>query len=217
MTPVIFTPDNEPYLGRKLLFHFDQMILALMETNSNVAPRTYSMHLNDYQKMAATVIPQAISISLSIRELIRQGYLFGAQVLERPLTERVVILEYLHLFPEEIEKWNRGWKHRDAPALAEMFDKILAMTKDYPNTHGYEVTKPMNSILHGKPDSSCWNMIEFGNGVFGLSPSKITNKPEQCDQLCASILPWLAVIQAMMTFYFPEEKNKDINLENLSS
>jgi hypothetical protein len=206
MTPTIFTPDNEPYLGRELLFHYDQMILALMETNSNVAPRSHNIKLNDFQKMAATVIPQAISIALSIRELIRQGYLFGAQMLERPLTERAVILEYLYFFPKEIEKWNRGWKHGDAPGLAKMFDKILAMTKDYPNTRGHEVTEPMNSMLHGKPDSSRWNMIELSDGVCGLSPSKITSKPEQCDELCASVLPWLAVIQAMMAFYFPEEK-----------
>ena len=24
--PVVFTPDNEPYLGRNLLFHFDRII-----------------------------------------------------------------------------------------------------------------------------------------------------------------------------------------------
>jgi hypothetical protein len=204
MVETIFRPDNEPYLGRELLFHFDQMIIALMETNSKVAPKTHNTHLNDFQKMAAIVIPQAISIALSIRELIRQGYLFGAQVLNRPLIERSVILEYLHFFPNEIEKWNRGWNYGDAPSLAKMFDKILSMTKNDSNTRGHELTEAMNSVLHGKPDSSHWNLIELSDGVFGLAPSKIINKPEQCDELCASVLPWLAVIQAMMTAYFPE-------------
>lgn len=203
----IFRPDNEPYLGRELLFHFDKMIIALMETNSKIAPRTHNTQLNDFQKMASLVIPQAISIALSIRELIRQGYLFGAHVLTRPLIERSVILEYLHFFPNDIEKWNRGWNYYDAPSLAKMLDKILTMTKNGSETRGYELTETMNSLLHGKPDSSHWNMIKIGNGTFGLSPSKIINKPEQCDELCAFVLPWLAVIQAMMTTYFPEKKD----------
>jgi hypothetical protein len=41
---------------------------------------------------------------LSIRELIRQGYLFGAMVLVRPLAERTAILLYLQRKPAEIEK-----------------------------------------------------------------------------------------------------------------
>jgi hypothetical protein len=205
--PTIFTPDNEPYLGRKLLFHFDQMIILCMETNSKIAPRTHSENLNDFQKMASILIPQGISIALSIRELIRQGYLFGAQVLTRPLIERSVILEYLHFFPNEIEKWKRGWNHGDAPSLAKMFEKILSMTKNNSKVCGHELTEAMNSILHGKPDSLHWNLIEIADGVFGLAPSKIINKPEQCDELCATVLPWLVVIQAMMNAYFPEKEN----------
>jgi hypothetical protein len=48
--PVVFTPDNEPYIGRFML--------------------------TDHQNMACQVIAQAISIALSISELIRRGYLF---------------------------------------------------------------------------------------------------------------------------------------------
>ena len=81
------------------------------------------------------------------------------------------------------------------------------MAQNDSNTRGHELTEEMNSILHGKQDSSHWNLIELSDGVFGLAPSKITNKPEQCDELCASVLPWLVVIQAMMTAYFPEKKS----------
>ena len=95
--PVVFTPDNEPYLGRNLLFHFDQIVGSLMEQNASTAPTSHSRVLSDHQRMACQVIPQAISLTLSIRELIRQGYLFGAHVLVRPLVERAAILLYLHL------------------------------------------------------------------------------------------------------------------------
>jgi hypothetical protein len=75
--PVVFTPDNEPYLGRHLLFHFDQIISSAMEQNSVTAPTSHGRSLTDQQHAACQLIPQALSIMLSIRELIRQGYLFG--------------------------------------------------------------------------------------------------------------------------------------------
>lgn len=71
--PVVFTPDNEPYLGRELLFHFDQMISCCLEKNSLVAPETHVMNLNDSQKMACQVIPQSISIALSIKRVDSTG------------------------------------------------------------------------------------------------------------------------------------------------
>jgi hypothetical protein len=102
--PVIFTPGNEPYLGRTLLFHFDQLISSAMEQNSRAAPTSHGRVLSDHQEMACQVIAQALSIALSIRELIRQGYLFGANVLLRALVERAAILLYLHLYPNDIER-----------------------------------------------------------------------------------------------------------------
>ena len=75
---VIFTPDNEPYLGREMLFHFDNAICASLDQSGKIATKTHSLHRTDMQDAACQLIPQSISIALSIRELIRQGYLFGA-------------------------------------------------------------------------------------------------------------------------------------------
>ena len=102
--PVVFTPDNEPYLGRELLFHFDQLIISAMKQNSVIAPTSHGRVLTDHQNMACQVIAQSLSITLSIRELIRQGYLFGAHVLLRALVERAAILLYLNLYPADIEQ-----------------------------------------------------------------------------------------------------------------
>ncbi|MGO9268589.1 MAG: DUF5677 domain-containing protein [Candidatus Binataceae bacterium] len=202
--PVIFTPDNEPYLGRTLLFHFDQLISSAMEQNAVTAPRSHGRVLTDHQNMACQVIAQALSIILSIRELIRQGYLFGAHVLLRPLVERAAILLYLNLYPTDIERWKRGW-HRDAPKLAEMFDKIQAKQQRNPMIAGRDMTATMNSLLHSKPDSAPWNMIPLGETGLGHAVSKILNRPDLCDDLCANAIPWLALVQGMMAVYFPKE------------
>lgn len=203
--PVVFTPDNEPYLGRNLLFHFDQIISSVMEQNSVTAPTTHGRPLIDHQRMACQVIPQALSITLSIRELIRQGYLFGAHVLVRALVERAAILLYLHLYPEEIDRWNRGWHQQDAPGLAKMFDAIQSKQQRDPTVRGRDLTAPMNSLLHAKPDSAPWNLVSMGEKGLGHAVSKILNRPELCDDLCANVIPWVAVVQGMMGAYFPHE------------
>lgn len=206
MAPFVFTPDNEPYLGRKLLFHFDQLIISAMEQNAVTAPTSHGRILTDHQRMACQVIAQALSIALSIRELVRQGYLFGAHVLLRALVERSAILLYLHLHPEEIEKWNRGWHQQDnVPGLAKMFDAIQKKWQHDSPVRGRDITSAMNSLLHAKPDSAPWNLVPLGENEVGHAVTKILNRPELCDDLCANVIPWLAVIQSMMAAYFPHE------------
>jgi len=200
--PVVFTPDNEPYLGRTLLFHFDQIISSVMEQNAVTAPSSHGRALTDHQRMACQVIPQALSITLSIRELIRQGYLFGAHVLLRALVERAAILLDLHLYPEEIDCWNRGWHQQDAPGLAKMLDAIQANQQRDPTIRGRDLTASMNSLLHAKPDSAPWNLVSIGEKGLGHAVSKILNRPELCDDLCANVIPWIAVVQGMMAAYF---------------
>jgi len=203
--PVVFNPGNEPYLGRSLLIHFDNIIISAMEQNSKTAPTTHGRYLTDHQQMACQVISQALSIALSIRELIRQGYLFGGHVLLRPLVERAAILLYLHFYPEEICRWNRGWQQQDAPGLAKMLEAIQSKWPSESPIHGGDLTATMNSLLHAKPDSAPWNLIALGEAGVGHAVSKILNRPDLCDDLCANVIPWIAVIQGMMASYFSNE------------
>jgi hypothetical protein len=76
----IFTPGNEPYLGRELLFQFDNLISSCLALNSKYAPMSHSRPLSGLQRALCILVPQTITLALSIRELIRQGYLFGVGV-----------------------------------------------------------------------------------------------------------------------------------------
>jgi len=204
--PVIFTPENEPYLGRELLLQFDLLISSCLEQNAMIAPKTHQMNLSDAQKMACVVIPQSISIALSIRELIRQRYLFGAKVMIRSLAERAMILLYLKECPEDIEKWKRGWQLDDgAPTLAKMFNVIQDKMKKSNPIRGSEFTKEMNSMVHGKPDSAFANLVSLDTNRAGFAVSKIFNRPDLCDDICAGVLLYFVIIQGMMAFYFLNE------------
>lgn len=116
-----------------------------MEQNAATAPQSHGRALTDQQRMACQVIPQALSIMLSIRELIRQGYLFGAHVLVRSLVERAAILLNHPLHPEEIEKWNRSWHAGDAPGLTKMFDAIQKRQQRDAPVPGRDLTDAMTT------------------------------------------------------------------------
>lgn len=204
--PAVFTPDNEPYLGRELLLRFDQLIVSVLDQNSLTARQTHGVELTDHQRMACIVIPQAVSLALSIRELVRQGYLFGAHVLVRPLVERAVILLYLQAVPADIEKWNRGWHVHDAPSLSKMLDLIQRVANKPDIIRGADLTAAFNSLLHGKPDSASWNTIALNDGRPGYASSKILERPDLCDEVCANTLSWLVITMAMMVAYFPSDK-----------
>ena len=194
----IFTPDNEPYLGRETLHAFDNLIVVCLEQNATVAPRTHAMHKTDLQWAACQSIPQGISIALSIRELVRQGYLFGASVLIRPLAERAVAVRYLHQFPDEMTRW-KEWRKKGR-TLHFMLERI---------SHGKfpgapkEMTQLYNDLIHGNPESAMWSLIEMGDGSFGHGVSKMLNNPQLCDEICMSSAAWLAVLMAMMNAIFP--------------
>jgi hypothetical protein len=197
----IYTPYNEPYLGRQTLHAFDELIIVCLKTNSKIAPLTYKIEKTDLQSAGCQVIPQGISIVLSIRELIRQGYLFGALVLMRPLIERVVTVMYLHQNPEKIDIWKRGWVYKERPKLAEMLNSIGGT--EFPGV-GREITNSLNSLTHGDPDSADWNLVEIGNGAVGYGVSKIIDNPNLCDKICLDAVGWLANLLGMMCALFPE-------------
>jgi hypothetical protein len=74
----VYLPPNELYLGQPHLLAFDKAIPAAMRTKLKVARRTFVKPLSPLQIAASEIIPQGISIALSIRELIRQAYLYSA-------------------------------------------------------------------------------------------------------------------------------------------
>lgn len=212
--PAVYTPDDEPYLGRKLLFHFDQLICTAMESNAINAPLTHDCELSDAQRMACLVIPQSLSIALSIRELVRQGYLFGAHVLKRAFVERAVVLYYLNLCPEDVCLWHDGWHAKGgAPSLGKMMEEISVRQTPDAKICGRDLTASMNSLLHAKPDSAYWNIISLNDKRLGFAASKILDRPDLCDELCADVIPWLAVVVGMIAAYFPGEMKSTTHKE----
>src|SRR5205807_103211 len=90
-----------------------------------IGPKTFSGKLSPLQRCATEIIPQGVSIALSIRELIRQAYLFSAAILMRPLVERTGLMQHLITYPEAVEAWYAGWPRTAQPAFATLLALVM--------------------------------------------------------------------------------------------
>lgn len=209
MTPVIFTPSDEPYLGRELLCSFDHLICACLELNAKCAPASHAPELTAFQRALCILVPQTITLGLSIRELIRQGYLFGAKVLVRPFTERAVTVLYLFKNPDALRIWEDGWKHGKRPTLQRMVENLSDKVQQdaFASMQGF--THDLNSATHGDPFSARWNVVLRDDVVPVFLPSKNLHSPGLADEICAETIPWLAATMGVMSAAFGEQVKHD--------
>jgi len=201
--PPVFTPDDEPYLGRHPLYVFDTLIISSLEMNSAVAAYTHSHQQSRLQRAAAQIIPQGINLALSIRELLRQGHLFSAAVLLRSLIERAAIISYLWRNPDEIATWEDGWRHRERPSLTKM---LADMHPDTDLEGAKAVCSTFNHLVHGDPMGAEFNLVALSEDALGYDVGRVTDNPELCDFVCDQAICWLSVLTSMMAGCFPEMK-----------
>ncbi len=201
--PVVFTPENEPYLGRPSVYWFDKIIVWAMSGNEGIASYTHSHRdsLTDLQRAACQIIPQGINIALSMRELLRQAYLFAALVLMRPLIERAAVISYLYLNPNAVALWEDGWKYRERPSLARM---MHAMSGNVDFDEAKNICQAHNHIVHGDPIGSYYNLIKLGDGRIGYASGKILDNPELCDGIAMEAQCYLIVLASRMSAVFPD-------------
>lgn len=199
--PSVFTPSDEPYLGRQSVFRFDQVISACLDANRRVAPITHRRELSNLQRAAAQIVPQGINLALSIRELVRQGYLFAAAVLLRPLIERAAILSYLHENPSEVALWEAGWVHRQRPGLPRM---LATMHGNIDANQAGEICEAFNHLVHGDPLAAEYNLVDLGEAGMGYAVGKALSEPDLCDFICLQAVCFLVVVMGRMHGCFPE-------------
>jgi hypothetical protein len=205
MRPSVFLPHNEPYLGHPTLVEFDQAIPPAMETNLRLAQSTFDRELSPVQTAATQLVSQAVSIALSIRELIRQGYLFSAALLLRPLIERVGTVEHLRSHPDAVSAWHSGWPREDQPRLHELLEAASLIEDSNPDDLKWFATT-LHKLIHPDPAGGAWNMISREDGKPGFSPGKMLDDPSLCEfiSLVACRFMQLAIHSAEKIFPLPE-------------
>lgn len=198
---------GDPYVGLPSLQRLDETIVAALAANEVIAEATHAIEKTDLQLAACQLIPSGISLALSIRELLREAYLYAALVLERPLAERSITVMYLFENQNKVDVWKRGWLHKERPTFAQMLDALGG--NDAPRDFGRQVSRPMNSLVHGDPDSSAWNLISIPSGRMGYAVGRISDRPDLCELAASNSDRWLALLIAMMCAIFPEQMRRN--------
>lgn len=181
-TVPIFTPDNEPYLGRPLLVLFDRTITKSMAVHCQLGARTFETDLTAIQIAAVEIIPQGISIALSMRELIRQGYLFSAGILMRPLIERTGMIHHLKDNPVAIDAWNNGWPRKSQPTFDSLLDLVMGQGSEEERQAARTV---LHKLVHSDPRSAGFNATVRSDGLLASAAGKELNEPMKADTVSA--------------------------------
>lgn len=178
----VFTPDNEPYLGRELLKLFDLTIPRSLAVHRHLAARTFSEDLSPLQLAVVEIVPQGISIALSMRELIRQAYLFSAGILMRPLVERTGTIQYLCKNPASIDDWHTGWPRKSQPKFGLLLDLVMPSESDEERK---EIEELLHKLIHSDPRSANLNATTRSDGLRGYAAGKELNEPDKADAISA--------------------------------
>lgn len=198
--PVYF-PHNEPYLGRQVLLAFDKSIPPSLETHARIAVRTFQGGLSELQVAATEIIPQGVSIALSIRDLVRQAYLYSAGILLRPLVERAGTIRYLQSKPDAVQLWKSGWPRKMQPTLQDLLDLLHP---EWQCSDHSIVRELMNKLVHSDPTGSTFNMVRRSDGALAFSSGKIIDDPHFCDTVCAAGMCYLQRLTATAHEIFPD-------------
>ncbi len=206
----VFTPDNEPYLGRQSVYQLDRVLPLFIAEQRRIAEWTHSAQLSPLQRAASEIVPSASSIALSIRELVRQAYLLSALILSRPLIERVATFSYLIENPSKVLLWEQGWPHKTRPTLKERMNAMTNATgapvpEGTPPTEA-EVGKVIdryNSLVHGDPAGALHGAVISESGSPGYTIGKDTGSPARADEVCWETVSWLVVLLGRCAQVFP--------------
>ncbi|WP_061541262.1 DUF5677 domain-containing protein [Collimonas fungivorans] len=205
----VYLPHNEPYLGRVALLQLDLEIPRALQKNLAIAKHTFEINKSPLQTAACELIPQAISIALSIRELLRQGYVFSAVILLRSMLERLALIIYLCDTPSAVDSWHAGWERKTQPSF-----KVLMQHLDKANKYTFtEVERQkfsdrLHKVVHPDPAAAIWNTTERG-GRPAFASGKLINAPETCDFCAAFTHQCLSQLIRVALVIFPEANRSD--------
>lgn len=200
--PAVFTPDNEPYLGRQTVYVLDTLITSALDLNRRVAARTHKYALSPLQQAATQIVPQGFNLALSVRELVRQGHLFSAAVLLRPLMERAALMSYLWRQPESVGLWHAGWPHKGRPSLVDM---LAEMEPGKDREVARQVSNHLSHLVHGDPLGASYNLVPLGDEALGYGVGRVLGRADLCDFVCDQTISWLSVLCSVTAAVFPTE------------
>lgn len=153
-----------------------------MAVHQQLSARTFATDLSPLQIAATEIIPQGVSIALSMRELVRQAYLFSAGILMRPLVERTGMVYYLYKNPAAVASWHDGWPRKSQPSFDKLLDLIMPSDSEEERKSTLEL---LHKLVHSDPRSAGFNSTTRSDGLRASAAGKELNEPTKADAISA--------------------------------
>jgi hypothetical protein len=145
---------------------------------------------------------------LSVRELVRQGYLYAAMVLLRPMVERIGTLSYLIEHPDGLATWQAGWKHGTGPSLVELLETIRGLSDATSAPSDDEIAigaRRYHELVNvGCPSAMPAVFVTLGNGAPGFTTGKDIHSPENADAVAYEAAMMAIVLMSRCVQVFPK-------------
>jgi len=147
------------------------------------------------------ILIESITLTLAAGELLKIHYAFPAEILVRPIVDRLSTVQHLALNGEQ---GLRDWKSNRLPSLA---NRIKAL-HDFSENEMRDIVRPhiklLHKSIHGDIARSVVNMgLEEGAVKYWLGPNP--TRPEQCESVAMLLVTQLEIID-----HFVNELFKDI-------
>lgn len=95
------------------------------EWNAKAVKYSNSVQLSRLQSAATQLLSPAYSLAFGIEALLSARHLFAAELLLRPLIERVAVLNYLAEEGDQaLDIWDSGWDKNKRPSLPELIEYV---------------------------------------------------------------------------------------------
>ncbi len=176
----VYLPGNEPYLGVEGVYDFDLAIPRAMAVHADIGKATFAANLSPLQLAATVIIPQGVSLALSVRELIRQAYLYPAAILLRPLVERTGMIQHLAMHPASLEAWQRGWPRKSQPSFTKLIELVMP---DGSSSEHKLTTEILHKLVHTDPKGAPFNTFSLPDGSLAYAAGKELSQPKKAEAI----------------------------------
>jgi len=202
-TTAVYLPGDEPYLGRESVLTFDLTIPRALEIHAEIGRRTFGAAQTPLQQAAAALIPQGVSIALSIRELIRQAYLYSAAILLRPLVERTGMVQFFTMNDEAVVAWHSGWPRASQPSFHQLVKLVMPKASEEEHDLTGQI---LHKLVHADPKGSVFNIFEREDGSLAFSSGKDLHQPKKADAVSVLACHCLRRLTATSVYVFGHEQ-----------
>jgi hypothetical protein len=174
----------------KLKFFFELARLW----NRTAVDHANSVARSRQQEAAIQLLAPTYAVAFAIEELLKGSHLFAAELLQRPLLERIGVLNFLQFGGEgALAVWERGWLFRDRerPGLEKLLEFIPELSEK-PNS---DVTltpeefrkltiNRLHSLVHADPIGALRTMKQTGAPEeYSLISGPMNDHPERANEV----------------------------------